>query len=464
MDGTLLRSDMLLESVLVFVRAHPLRCYRLLGWLARGKAVLKEKLAAAVKIDPGQLPYNTNVLNLLASERQKGRHIALATASHRRLAEQVAEHLGGFDEIFATENGHNLSATAKRNALVERYGERAFDYIGNARDDLPVWLAANRAYVVDASPRIERLARAQGNVEQVLRSPTPGLRVWLKALRAHQWLKNLLLFTPLLASHNLMNGMLWQATLAFVLFCLCASSVYLTNDLLDLPDDRRHATKRFRPLAAGTLPLWYGVAISPVLQCVAFGVALTCLPWKFAAVLAIYYPITLGYSFVFKRMMVIDVIVLAGLYTLRIFAGAMACELSVSFWMLAFSIFLFLSLAFVKRYVELSAMKRCGHTEKTHGRGYYPSDLKMISALGAASGYQAVTVLALYLHDPATLVLYRHPLWIWGACVLLLFWITRIWMLAHRGEMHDDPVVFAIRDRASLITGILFGAVLWIAT
>jgi 4-hydroxybenzoate polyprenyltransferase len=257
--------------------------------------------------------------------------------------------------------------------------------------------------------------------------------------------------------------MLWQAALAFVLFCLCASGTYLTNDLLDLPDDRLHAAKRFRPFAAGTLSLWHGVALSPVLPCVAFGVALTCLPWKFATALAIYYLLTLSYSFVFKRLMAIDVIMLAGLYTLRIFAGMMACDLSVSFWMLAFSIFLFLSLAFVKRHAELSEMKRCGRIEKTRGRGYYPNDLEMISVFGATSGYLAVTVLALYLRDPATLVLYRHPLWIWGACVLLLFWITRIWMLAHRGEMHDDPVMFAIRDRASLVTGILFGAVLWAA-
>lgn len=462
LDGTLLRSDLLLETGLRFFRHRPWQWHKPLEWLSKGRAMLKEKLALASDIEVGSLPYDPQVIALLEAERRNGRTVVLATASHQSLAERIAGHLRLFDRVLATTAGRNLSAQRKRDLLVEQYGEGGFDYIGNSRDDLPVWAVARRAYVVNPERGVERRARALGNVEQVIRSNPSSLQDWRKALRLHQWMKNLLIFVPLLAAHRLTDPvLLGQGILAFLLFGLCASSVYLLNDLLDLPDDRLHHTKRHRPFAAGRLSIRSGLLVCPLLLAGAFAGAAWLLPWSFAVTLAAYYGLTLGYSLLFKRHMVVDVIALALLYTLRIIAGAAAFELPLTFWILAFSMFIFLSLALVKRYAELREAWRGGHTGKTRGRGYYPDDLEMISSLGAAAGYLAVMVLALYIRDQATVSLYRYPELIWLACPLLLFWISRVWMLTHRGQMNEDPVVFAVRDRVSLLVGLLFGLVFW---
>lgn len=465
LDGTLLRSDLLLETGMDFVRHKPLSLFKPLGWLAKGKTALKEGLAHATDINVSLLPYDPEIIALIKAERSKGRSIVLATASHYTLAKRIADHLQLFDEVLATNAERNLSAHRKRDLLVEYYGEKGFDYAGNSHHDIPVWAAARHAYVVNPEPGVERRAQKQGNVEQVIRSNPSRIKDWFKALRLHQWMKNTLLFVPLLAAHQLTNPLLlWQSLLAFLFFGLCASSVYLLNDLLDLADDRHHHSKRNRPFAAGRLSIKSGLIAFPVLLVMAFGGAALLLPWQFAGVLVAYYILTLTYSMSLKRYMAIDVMALAMLYTVRIIAGAAACGLELTFWILAFSMFIFLSLALVKRYAELREARSKGETEKTHGRGYFPGDLEMISSLGAASGYLSVMVLALYIHGQATTGLYGNPQVIWLACPLLLFWITRVWMLTYRGDMYDDPVVFAVRDRVSLIVGALFCAVFWIAT
>ena len=288
--------------------------------------------------------------------------------------------------------------------------------------------------------------------------------VWARALRLHQWLKNLLLFVPLLVSHRLsVPGALLTGCLAFVLFSLCASSAYLLNDLLDLESDRQHPSKRRRPLAAGLIsPRAVLITVPMILLCV-FAVAAWSLPWRFVIAMAGYFAVTVAYSVWLKRFMIVDVVTLAMLYTLRIIAGTLLFSLVMTFWMLAFSMFIFLSLAFVKRYAELLAAREKGGAERPGGRGYYAGDLSIISSLGSASGYLSVMVLALYIQDPNTAALYRNPRIIWMACPLLLYWISRVWVLAHRGAMNDDPVVFAIRDRVSLMVGALFGLVFWLA-
>jgi 4-hydroxybenzoate polyprenyltransferase len=464
LDGTLLRSDMLLETGMAFVRHKPLSLFKVFGWLTKGKAVLKEELALANPIDVSVLPFDPVVIELIEDERRKGRTIVLATASHHSLAESIAEHLQLFDLVLASDANRNLSAHRKRDLLVEQYGEGGFDYVGNSHDDILVWASARKAYVVNPESGVERRAQSHGNVQQVIHSNTSGLKDWLKAFRLHQWMKNALIFVPLIAAHQLTSPLLlWQGILAFLFFGLCASSVYVLNDLLDLADDRHHHSKRNRPFASGRLSIKYGVLVFPLLLLGAFAGAIWLLPWAFSGALVVYYILTLAYSLLLKRQMAIDVIALAALYTLRIIAGAAAFGLALTFWILAFSMFIFLSLALVKRYAELREAKRKGDTGKTRGRGYYPADLEMISSLGASSGYLAVMVLALYIHDQATTGLYAHPQVIWLACPLLLFWITRVWMLTHRGQMHDDPVVFAIRDRISLIVGALFGLVFWVA-
>lgn len=464
LDGTLLRSDLLLETGMAFVRKQPLQMFKPLCWLLKGKAALKEGFATATQIDVTSLPYDPAVIELIEAERLTGRKVVLATASHYSLAERIADHLQLFDQVLASDANRNLSAHRKRDLLVEHYGQNGFDYAGNSLDDIPVWAAARHAYVVNPEAGVERRARAQGNVEHLINSNQSRPKDWMKALRLHQWMKNALIFVPLLAAHQLTNPLLLlQGILAFVLFGLCASSVYVLNDLLDLEDDRHHKSKRNRPFASGRLSIRSGLIIFPLLLMASFAGAALLLPWQFCAVLLAYYVLTLAYSLSLKRKMAVDVIALALLYTVRIIAGAAAFSLPLTFWILAFSMFMFLSLALVKRYAELYEARRKGKTEKTRGRGYYPADLEMISSLGASSGYLAVMVLALYIHDQATANLYAYPQVIWVACPLLLFWITRVWMLTHRGEMHDDPVVFAIRDRVSLVVGIMFGLVFWIA-
>ncbi|QGZ60808.1 UbiA family prenyltransferase [Paraburkholderia acidisoli] len=464
LDGTLIRSDVLVESGFAFLKSAPLSFYKPFLWLARGgKPALKAGLAEHTNVDVTVLPYDATVVEWLKEERAAGREIVLATASHERYAHAIADHLGLFDATFATADGVNLSARRKRDKLVAEFGEKNFDYAGNSRDDVAVWEAAGRAYVVNPDSGVERAARKLGNVERVIETRPPTLKTWMKSLRLHQWLKNLLIFVPLLAAHRITDpALIVMALLAFFAFGLCASSVYLLNDLLDLEDDRHHPTKRRRPLASGALPLTWGIGIFPVLLLAAFALTVLYLPVRFGIVLLGYYALTLAYSMFLKRQVMVDVVVLAMLYTIRIVAGTAAIGAHLTFWLLAFSMFIFLSLALVKRYAELHSMQARGQV-KTRGRGYLADDLPLISSLGTAAGYLAVLVLAMYIQDGATAKLYRHTQVIWLACPLLLYWVSRTWIIAHRGQMHDDPIVFAARDRVSLAVVALCGLVFWAA-
>lgn len=459
LDGTLLRSDLLVESVLVLLAERPWLVFLLPIWLLRGKANLKRQVAARVTIDPAHLPYDERVVELLRA--QPGRMRVLCTASDERLAGPVAEHLGCFESVIASNGERNLAGKHKADALVERFGERGFDYAGNGSIDLSVWSHANGALVVNAGDSLATAAARHCPVQLHLPPHKGGLRTWLRALRVHQWLKNLLVFVPLLASHRMFDPDALLASLAgFIAFGLCASGVYLLNDLLDLPSDRQHPRKRLRPFAAGTLPLLQGALLAPLLA-----IGGLCLAWwaepKFAAVLAVYYALTLGYSLRLKRVVMLDVILLAALYTVRIIGGTVVIGAVLSFWLLAFSMFIFLSLALLKRYVELAAMLEEGKISAA-GRGYAVDDLPLLQSLGAAAGYLAVLVLALYINSPESIALYQHPQVLWLLCPLMLYWVSRTWVIAHRGGMDDDPVVFAATDRASQVVGVLCAVIaLW---
>lgn len=462
LDGTLLKSDVLFECAMAFIRSQPWRCFSLLIWFIQGKAYLKKQLAQSTYIDVSLLPYDPDVLAMIEEQRSLGRQIVLATASYHSLARRIGEHLQLFDDILATRLECNLSGHHKRDLLIELFGEQGFDYVGNSLEDLKIWRAAGHAYVVSPSASVLIAIKNLDNVVQPIISAATGLGEWRKALRLHQWVKNALIFVPLLAAHQIANPLLfWHGLLAFLFFGLCASGVYVLNDLLDLEDDRRHPTKRARPFARGHLSIKSGLMICPLLLIASLGGAWLWLPPQFVLVLAFYYVLTLAYSLKLKRVMTLDVITLALLYTLRIIAGGAAFNLELTAWMLAFSMFIFLSLALVKRYTELLVVSRRGGADKASGRDYYPADMAMLSSLGAASGYLAVMVLALYIRDSATVVLYDHPQIIWLACPLLLFWVTRVWILTHRGLMKDDPVVFALKDPLSLIVGALFFLVFW---
>lgn len=464
LDGTLIRTDFLHEAALRYLK-HGWRPFlQLPSWLLQGKSVLKERLADAVRLDVSRLPYNSEVILLIEDAKRNGRTVVLATASPKRFADEVSSHLGLFDTVMATEGDVNLKADRKRDRLVDAFGQKGFDYVGDSRVDLPVWGAAANAYLVAPAAVVERLARSHGNVKAVISSGTGTLQPFIRALRPYQWLKNLLVFIPLLAAHQIAH---WSTTvgaaMAFVLFSVTASSGYLFNDLLDLDNDRYHARKCYRPLASGALPILVALMAAPLLILAAIAVSFWLMPAAFSAALGTYAVLTLAYSRSLKKIAAVDTIALAALYTLRIIGGAFACGLVPTFWILAFSMFLFLSLAMVKRYSELYDARAHGLTTQAKGRGYFAGDLEIVSSLGTAAGYLSVLVLALYIQDSRTVQMYATHELIWLSCPILLFWISRLWLLAHRGEMHDDPLLFAIRDRVSLITGTAFTLVFALA-
>jgi len=463
LDGTLVKSDMLVESVFLFLRAHPLRFFKLLAWLLGGKAAFKRRLADAVLPDATSLPYNEALVRWLRLQREEGAMLVLATASDHRIADRIAAHLGIFDAVMGTDD-RNLASDYKRDALVQRFGAGSFEYVGNSKADMAVWRQAQLAHVAYPEIGVMRRVKALPHLGEIFDDRKPYARSMAKALRLHQWAKNLLIFVPLIAGHHLTDlRLLGQCAVAFLCFCACASSVYLLNDMLDLQDDRRHRTKRNRPLAAGTFPMFHAMLWIPALLFISFAAALVWLPFKFSLVLLGYYVLTLAYSLVLKRAVMIDVVVLAMLYTTRVIAGTAAMSLKPTFWILAFCMFIFLSLALVKRYTELYEVRARGGQRKAPGRGYVASDFELLASLGGSAGYMSVLVLALYINDPQAHVLYRHPHWLWAACPLLLFWLSRVWIIAHRGEMHDDPIVFALRDRMSRWVCVCFIAIFGIS-
>jgi 4-hydroxybenzoate polyprenyltransferase/phosphoserine phosphatase len=462
LDGTLVHSDILIEAVLALLKQNLLNLVLLPYWLLKGKSYLKCQIAERVDLDVAQLPYNQPLLEYLHEQKAQGRALVLATGSHVKFAEQVAFHLGLFDEVLATDANGNLSGARKRDRLVAAFGERGFGYAANGTADLEVWPHARTAVVVNAAPRVLKRARAVTRVEEVFARPPARLVDYFRAMRLHQWLKNLLVFVPLGLAHQFHRPeLLLQAGLAFLAFGLCASSVYLLNDLLDLPADRAHPTKRKRAFAAGTLPLQIGLVLIPVLLAAAFTLTLLLPPW-FLGTLALYYGLTLAYSLRLKRAVLLDALTLAALYTLRVIAGAAATGVLLSFWLLAFSMFFFLSLALVKRYAELLLMQREQREEAT-GRGYALVDLQTLAQFGITSGYLSVLVLALYVNSTAVRALYRYPEVIWLVCPIFLYWISYIWLLTRRDQMHEDPVLFAIEDRRSHWLFALTVLIVWVA-
>lgn len=450
MDGTLIATDVLLEGAVQLIKRNPLNAFRMLRWLAQGKARLKARVAEATDLDVSQLPYRSQVLEYLQSARSQGRPVVLATAADASVARRVAERLGLFDFVFASDGEHNLAGERKRQRLVAEFGETGFDYVGNARPDLAVWRSAHAAVVVGGGPGLHRQIAGVTQIAQHLEGTRTRLADFLAALRLHHWPKNLLLFVPLVTAHHFTEAAaIGHAVLAFFAFSLSASGVYLLNDLMDLEADRRHPHKRERPIPSGKVSIKSVLVGIPVL--LAFGVGLSLpLPPAFLAVIAIYLGLNLAYSLKLKAVPVLDVLVLAGLYTLRIVAGSIATAVGLSPWLLTFSVFLFLSLALAKRYAELMIM-RAIEGARARARGYRLDDAELLASLGGSAGYIAVLVLARYIESDASHSLYDRPYVLWAVCVLLLYWISYLWLMAHRKRMEDDPLVFAVRDRVSRV-------------
>lgn len=453
LDGTVTWTDTLHESVLVLVRNKPFILFMIPFWFIKGIAHVKSKVSEHCMLDVTTIPYNLILIDWLKEQKSKGKKIVLCTAANERVAQAIAKHLNLFDDVIASDANTNLKSVKKRKLLEERFGNKGYDYAGNSSADIKVWAGASHAIIVNASKAVQTKASQVASVSLNIPSKKVGISDWLRALRLHQWLKNLLLFVPLLAAHQISIQSLTTLIIAFISFNLCASSVYITNDLFDLESDRNHPRKKYRPFASVCLPIAFGAAIVPLL--IGASVALgTFVGNSFLVILLLYLLITVAYSLVLKRIVLVDCLTLATLYTIRIIAGAAAVSLSLSFWLLTFSVFIFLSLALVKRFAELMVRTQEGKSN-SHGRGYIVSDAPLLQMLGISSGYISSLVIALYVRSEDVISLYSKPIVIWLVVPILLFWISWVWLKATRGEMNDDPIVFAVKDKASLLVALI---------
>ncbi len=466
LDCTLVKTDLLIESVLALVRRQPLYLFLLPVWIMRGKAWFKHQVARRVSLELATLPWRIPLIDYLRRERAEGRSLVLATGSDIRIARQVADHLKLFDTVFASDGTVNLCGETKRQRVVSEFGENGFDYAadggGMGRSDLRIWSSARKAVIVSANARVRAAAARTVVIEQVFADAETGLWERVHALRPTHWLKNLLVFVPIVAAHRCHDiALLEKSLLAFVAFGCCASCGYLFNDLIDLEADRRHPQKRLRPFAAGDLPLSYALMMMPILL-IAGGLLGVLVSPALLGILLVYSAMSAAYSLRIKKVAVLDVLFLAGLYTVRITAGSAAAGIRSSQWLLAFSTFLFFSLALVKRYGELVIMRGI-EGDRAKARAYELSDSELLAGMGIASGYLAVLVLALYIVLDQAQTLYTRPELLWFLCPLLLYWISHVWLIAHRGKMHHDPLVFATRDRPSQMLFLLMAATAMLA-
>ncbi|MDE1163463.1 MAG: UbiA family prenyltransferase [Acidobacteriaceae bacterium] len=473
LDGTLTKSDTLHDSLLALVRRHPGKIMQVPGWIAQGKASFKRNVTRSVELDVEHLPYNRPLLEWLRQEHGRGRAIYLATAADKSLADRVAEYVGIFAGTLASDGEVNLAGSNKLAAFEKQFGKDGFCYIGNAKPDIKLLNACQSPMVANPHGALTAGLRKAGTVPAAsFEDRTPLVKSWLKAVRLHQWAKNVLIFVPMLLGHQINLATFAGALTAFFSFGLCASATYIINDLLDIETDRRHPRKRRRPFAAGDLSMFAGFANVAVLFTLAILLAIALPrivdampgpyiltePYAFLGWLGLYTVTTLTYSFYLKKKLLLDVFVLSGLYTVRILAGSAATGVPISPWLAGFSVFFFLSLAFVKRFAELESLRERG-SSVTNGRGYFVSDLEQLRALGTGAAYASVVVMAVYISNPETALLYHHTVRLWLVVPVLLLWLSQVWMLASRGEMHDDPVVWACTDKRSLLLGVLMAAV-----
>ena len=450
-DGSLVSSDLLIEGVARLLSASPLTLFALPFWLVGGRARCKRKIAQAAPLPPATLPLNPAVLDEVATAKAAGREVWLASAADELAVAPLVETVGATG-CFASNGSTNLAGPVKAAALVERFGEGGFDYVGNERRDLAVWKRARRAIGVNLSAGLARKVRALGSGVRFLPGVGGGPLDWFRALRPHQWIKNSLVFVPLVAAHETDPGLYLMVAGVFAALSACASGTYLLNDLLDLPHDRRHKLKRHRPMAAGKVPLLPMIGIGTMLA--TGGLALAF--WLSATVgwyVLLYLIVTSIYSLSLKRKPFIDAVALAMLYAIRVLAGATAVSVPLSPWFLAFFIFIFLALAIAKRQSELQGLRETGQSAPS-GRAYRADDIPVMAALGAASGVASVVVLALYINGPEVSERYARPELLWLACPLLIYWLGRMTLLANRGTVDDDPLVFAMGDPVSWLTGI----------
>lgn len=448
LDGTLINTDLLFEGFILLIKKNLLYIFPCFLWLIKGKAYLKNKILSKVQVLSELLPYNLELLDFLRSEHRNGRKLVLATASPLANAIEISNFQQIFSETYGTTESINLKGKRKSELLISRFGKSNFDYVGNSNADLAIFSSSRYAYLVNPSGSLERRTKKIAALKNTWNSKKLSPKTFIKSIRAYQWIKNLLIFVPLITSHSISSvGLLSQAVGAFFSFSFVASAGYLINDLLDLNSDRSHPRKRFRPLASGQMSILSGVILAGVLLTGGLILA-SMLNWLFLLVVIFYFVTSFTYSVYFKRIVLYDVFILALLYSIRVFAGGIVTDISLSFWLIAFSTFIFLSLAFVKRYSELAQVKG-ENGLKDRGREYFTEDIHLLQTMGIVSGFMSVIVFSLYIDSKEVRDLYHQPKLLWAISLLFLFWISRIWLITIRGKMTDDPIVFALKDKTS---------------
>jgi len=457
LDGSIIKTDTLFESAIQYVKRNPFRVVQLCLWTIKGKLFLKKKLSEHTTLDSDSLPYREEVLQFLQKERSTGRNLILVTGAREEIGRKINEHLELFDQVVGTSDEVNLTGNDKRDWANATYGESNYDYLGNEEKDISVWRCARNSIVI-GDETLNNLAKQVSHVEHHFPTPKANATVFLKMIRVHQWAKNALVFVPLITAQDFLSaGSVWHATLAFIALSFCASATYIINDLMDLGADRKHHTKKNRPIAAGLVSIPSSLLVSIILMTLGLGISILALPDLFLLALVIYVALTVLYSFKFKQLQTIDVISLACLFTIRVMAGGAAINVPLSFWLLSFSMFLFLSLAIVKRVAELihleSSLENSDQAAK--GRGYTTSDINILISLGSSAGFISVLVIALYINSNEVTALYEHPEILWLICPVLGYWIMRIWMLVARNQMNEDPIFFAVTDRNSWLAAII---------
>lgn len=456
LDNALTFTNIVAESFVVALVRAPLEALRSLGALLRGNGAFEERLSAVGAVDATLLPYNRTVVEATRRAAAEGRPVYLLSARGERYARAVAAHLDLLAGWISWNDGATRPGESRIDRLVRQFGHEGFDYIGDDRGRLAIWRSVPHSGDPSATGEIvQPLTPAEPESGDIKR-PRAGLKTWLRLIRVHQYAKNGLVLVPVLTGHAFALDQLTAAFMALVSFCLVASSVYIVNDIVDLEADRAHPTKRRRPIASGEIPILHGLMAVPVLLAAGIGVA-AAVSMPFLLVLLGYLAVTTAYSFYLKRRLLIDVVALAGLYTLRVIAGSVATEVGMSEWLLGFSMFLFMSLALVKRYTELGTRESAGLPDPKN-RNYRIADMPMLGSLAAASGFSAVVVFGLYLSSDAVRDSYSRPYVLWLACPILMYWVGRLLIMAQRRDIHDDPIVFALKDRISVLALIVLSS------
>lgn len=460
LDGTLIKSDLLFEGFLILIRKNLLYIFPCFLWLLKGKPVLKSRIFKKIHLPVELIPFNKTVLAFLQEEFLRGRRLILATASPLEIAIKISEIYPIFEKVYGTYGNINLKGKSKLNLILKEFGAGNYDYIGDSHADLQIFASANASFLVNPTNGLSERAKNIKGLSILDANNKSKLRIYIKAIRTHQWVKNLLVFIPIITSHTYYStNVIITTVIGFFAFSFVSSSGYIINDLFDLNSDRMHPEKKSRPFASGQISIVEGILLSGLLFLA--GIYLTTfINSSFLLMLVFYFIITLSYSLFFKSKALFDVFILAILYSLRIVAGGLITSIPLSSWLILFSAFMFLSLAFVKRYSELIRVTDNAGL-KSRGREYFKEDILLLQIMGVASGFISVVIFSLYIDSPEVMVLYRQPKVLWGISLLLLFWISRIWTITTRGQMNEDPIIFALKDRFSHWVGLLAGLIIY---